>query len=265
LERYEPGDEFNAFVYSYDLAGDNESPLLVFTLDDPRGKSKAGTFGASTRAFRHRNSNLVNDASIERELSDLNVGDGPIQATVVSVSLHSNSLFVDCGVGRTRGKRLGGGIAKVMGMLRFEDMLGDASGIVAGDVVEVYIKSLFHQSGRFMVSMNRAVKDKKAVEWKREKKADKRIERLSIKFNESRLNSLVGNEYDGIVKAKSKTGDWYYVQPQGESEMTLPVGIAKFPENKEPENIEEGDQVRIRLEGIDQKRGQLSLTILTNV
>ena len=76
-QRYQPGDEFNAFVYSYDVQGDNESPLLVLTADDPRGKGVAlggtGTFGTSTRIFKRRNikgsGSLVEDASIERELN----------------------------------------------------------------------------------------------------------------------------------------------------------------------------------------------------
>eukprot|EP00804_Cyclotella_cryptica_P021914 CCRYP_000866-RA/>CCRYP_000866-RA protein AED:0.01 eAED:0.01 QI:2252/1/1/1/0.33/0.25/4/1891/550 len=270
LERYKPGDEFNAFVYSYDLAGDNESPLLVLTVDDPRGKSVPGSFGASTRVFKRRSSKssiLVNDASLEHDLSELNVGDGPIQAIVVAVSPHSNSVFVDCGVGRTRGKKYGGGMAKVLGMLRFDDMLRDESDIAPGDVVEVYIKSVFNQSGRFMVSMDEKVKDKKAKEWKREKEADKRIERLSNKFKGEDIESLIGSEFDGVVKATSKTGESYYVQPfiEGEDEVSLPVGVASFLEeelDKNTSSYSAGDSVRVRLEGIDRKRGQLSLTLL---
>lgn len=112
-ERYRPGDEFNAFVYTYDLQGDNESPLLVLTADDPRGRGLAlggtGTFGSSTRVFKRKGGgDLVEDASIERELKDLSVGDGPLEGTVVAVSDHSSAVFVDCGVGRKRGKKYGG-------------------------------------------------------------------------------------------------------------------------------------------------------------
>lgn len=270
LEKYKPGDEFNAFVYSYDLAGDNESPLLVVTVEDPRGKNVPGSFGASARVFKRRNpksTTLLNDSSIEHQLSDLSVGDGPIRATVVAVSPHSNSVFVDCGVGRTRGKKYGGGMAKVLGMLRFDDLLTDESEIAAGDVIEVYIKSVFNQSGRFMVSMDQKVKDKKAKEWKREKEADKRIERLSNKFKRDDIQSLIGNEFDGVVKARSKTGAWYYVQPlvKGEIDGSLPVGVASYVKEELEEHnssYSAGDSVRVRLDGIDRKKGQLSLTLL---
>ena len=33
-KQYQPGDEFNAFVYSYHVQGDNESPLLVLSVDN---------------------------------------------------------------------------------------------------------------------------------------------------------------------------------------------------------------------------------------
>lgn len=282
-ERYQSGDELNAFVYSYDTAGDNESPLLVLTADDPRGKGIAGTgtFGGSTRVFKRRNVNggtLANDASIERELSDVSVGDGPYSATVVAVSSHSNAAFVDCGVGRKRGKKYGGGVVKVLGMLRFDDMK-EAAGfsldgtdkemdIQAGDDIEVYIKAVFPQSGRFMATLDPSVQTKKAKELKREQEADKRKERLNIKFKHGDIQSLVGNEYDGIVKAKSKAGDWYYVQPcveGGDDESSLPVGVANFLESDgEHASYSTGDQVRVRLEGIDEKRGQLALTLLND-
>jgi hypothetical protein len=272
VEKYKPGDEFNAFIYSYDLGGDHESPLLVLTLDDPRGKSVPGTFGASTRVSKRRNflkPVAFNDVSIERKLSDLNVGDGPIQATVVAVSPHSNSAFIDCGVGRTRGKKYGGGLARVLGMLRFEDMQGNEEEVAAGDTVEIYIKAVFNQSGRFMASMDQKVKSNKAKDLRQEKEADKRIERLSSKFKKEDIEALIGKECDGVVKAKSKTGDWYYVQPhmEGEDAISLPVGVASFSDNEADGSIvgySDGETVRVRLDGIDEKRGQLSMTLLGN-
>eukprot|EP00956_Cyclotella_meneghiniana_P004354 scaffold5312_cov71-Cyclotella_meneghiniana.AAC.8 len=271
VEFYESGDEFSAFVHSYDLGGDHESPLLVLTLDDPRGKNIAGTMGVSIRVAKRKNVKTAtfNDASIERKLVDLSVGDGPIQATVVAVSPHSNSVFVDCGVGRTKGKKFGGGMAKVLGMLRFDDMQMNESEVAAGDTVEVYIKAVFNQSGRFMVSMDPSVKTNKPKDLKQEKEADKRIERLSSKFNKDDIDALVGKECDGVVKAKSQTGDWYYVQPHmdGEDGVCLPVGLAGFVEGESEENRVEytaGDTVRVRLEGIDDKRGQLSMTLVVS-
>lgn len=282
-ERYQPGDELNVFVYSYDLQGDNESPLLVLTADDPRGKGVAlggtGTFGSSTRVFKRKGTgDLVEDTSIERDLNELSAGDGPMDATVVAVTDHSGAVFVDCSVGRKRGKKYGGGTTKVLGMLRFEDIQEGAVSkddldVKAGDEIQVYVKAVSPQSGRFMVTLDPSIKKPKDL--KREKQADKRKERLSKQIPQEDIQSLIGNEYDGIVKAKSKTGDCYYVQPfvEGEGEATsgLPVGIANFVAELEGEDgdgsskhasYSAGDKVRVRLEGIDEKRGQLALTLL---
>lgn len=283
-KRYKEGDELNAFVYSYDTQGDNESPLLVFTADDPRGKGVAlggtGTFGTSTRVFKRRSGDLVEDASIERELNELSAGDGPYDAKVVAVSDHSNAAFVDCGVGRKRGKKYGGGITKVLGMLRFEDIVTEdaaSDDIEAGDEIQVYIKSMSPQSGRFMVTLDASIKNKKPKDIKREKQADKRKERLAKRVSYEDIQSLIGNVYDGVVKAKSKTGDWYYVQPtatddEEANDVVLPVGVANFSTNEssdddvdgvgEHNSYSTGDQVRVRLEGIDESRGQLALTLL---
>lgn len=259
-ERYQQGDEFNAFVYSYEVAGDNESPLLVLTADDPRGKGVAlggtGTFGSSTRVFKRRNIEKFQHDTFERELTHLSAGEGPISANVVAVSSHSNAVFVDCGVGRKRGKKYGGGTTKVLGMLRFEDIEGEMD-FEAGDEISVFIKSVSPQSGRFMVTQDSSIKNKSQKDLKMEKEADKRKERLSNKCSQD-ITSLVGNEYDGIVKAKSKSGDWYYVQPAG---VDLPVGVASIMDGQDV-SYSSGDSVRVRVEGIDEKRGQLSLTML---
>ena len=286
-KKYQQGDELNAFVYSYDTQGDNESPLLVLTADDPRGKGVAlggtGTFGTSTRVRGKGGSgsipsgDLVEDPSIERELNSLSVGDGPYDATIVALSEHSNSAFVDCAVGRKRGKKFGGGIIKVLGMLRFEDMLEgmeEEQEIKAGDDVQVYIKTVSPQSGRFMVTLDASIKNKKAKEIKLEKQADKRLSRLEKQISHDDIKSLIGNVYNGIVKAKSKTGNWYYVQPcvesdevendEGESCVpSMPVGVASFDEEDGNHKLyESGDNVRVRLEGIDEKRGQLALMLM---
>ena len=194
--------------------------------------------------------------TFERELSNLSAGEGPISASVVAVSSHSNAIFVDCGVGRKRGKKYGGGTTKVLGMLRFEDIEGEID-FEAGDEIDVFIKAVSPQSGRFMVTQDSSIKSKTQKDLKMEKEADKRKERLSNKCSQD-ITSLVGNEYDGIVKAKSKSGDWYYVPPDG---VDLPVGIASIMDGKDV-SYSSGDSVRVRVEGIDEKRGQLSLTML---
>jgi hypothetical protein len=256
----------------------------------------------------------------------LRVGDGPYVGTVVAVSDRSGAAFVDMGVGRKRGKKYGGGgggVVGVLGMLRFEDIVvdggddddddddgddddmaddaidvsddddidddGDFYNVVeAGDEVQVYIKAVSTQSGRFMVTLDPCVGEKKARDRKRERQAEKRKERLLSKRaigrdddggndnhgddDDDDIRSLVGNVYDGVVKAKSKTGNWYYVQPTGGGEgvggaAILPVGIANFSTQSEWGEINNvsysvGDHVRVRLDGIDERRGQLALTLM---
>ena len=252
---------------------------------------------------------VVNDGSSSslRELSDLKIGDGPLNATIVAISSRSGALFVDVSVGRRRGKKYGGsggGVIKVLGMLRFEDInsdevdnsdedvvvdtteknddddfddeFADDVDVVPGDEIQVYIKAVSTQSGRFMVTLDPSVGNMKAKERKHQRQAEKRKERLLTKteVDHSDIQTLVGNVYNGIVKAKSKTGDWYYVQPlciDGEivedGQSVIPVGIATFPAQEEGGEKDHslyavGDQVRVRLEGIDERRGQLSLSIL---
>jgi len=77
----------------------------------------------------------------------------------------------------------------------------------------------------------------------------------------ARIEALEGTEIGGTVQAKSRTGDWFYVQPDDTGdEQQLPVGVA-LPEI-DSSSIEEGDRVLVRLEGIDKSRGQISMTVL---
>jgi hypothetical protein len=72
-----------------------------------------------------------------------------------------------------------------------------------------------------------------------------------------RLYQLQGKECDGTIKAASKSGDWFYVQPA----IDLPVGVAKLADNV-VDRFEQGDSVRIQVDGVDENRGQLSLRII---
>lgn len=297
--RYQEGDEIDAVVHSYDDRGDGGGPLLVLAMArDPQGRGQGGggggvmlsspayVVGRSSSSSRSANSG-IDDAGVERELTDLKAGDGPFDATVVAVSSRSGAAFVDCGVGRRRGKKYGGGLTRVLGMLRFEDgaiidetdddgvaiFRSDDFDIEAGDEIQVYIRAVSPQSGRFMVTLDPSIKDKKAKDLKLEKRADKRKERLlSKRISQEDIQNLIGNVYDGVVKAKSKTGDWYYVQPCVGEDMSScdeswPVGVANaLSKVGEPSGSSEtysvGDHVRVRLEGIDERRGQLALTLL---
>ena len=225
--RYMMGDEFDAYVYDYNEKGDNGCPLLTLTPEDESRRILRGRGGGTRRALSSfsteealgrdwddafadigGNKVVVNDGSSSslRELSDLKIGDGPLNATIVAISSRSGALFVDVGVGRRRGKKYGGsggGVIKVLGMLRFEDInsdevddsdkdvvintteknddddfddeFADDVDVVPGDEIQVYIKAVSTQSGRFMVTLvpsvgNMKAKERKKPEAGREKK-----------------------------------------------------------------------------------------------
>jgi len=132
-----------------------------------------------------------------------------------------------------------------------------------GEKVEVYVRSVFPQSGRFMVTLDPSIKDRKVKDLMQEKQADKRLAKLAKKMGgEDGLQTIlssVGLEMEGIVKATSKTGDWYYVQPEVEG---FPVGIAQSTIEA---SLEPGDKAKIRIDGIDESRGQLTMTILATL
>jgi len=141
-----------------------------------------------------------------------------------------------------------------------EEKINTEKQLEQGDKVNVYIRAVFPQSGRFMVTMDSSIKGKKLKDMKREKEANKRLEKLTSKMggDEGLQNILssVGLQIEGVVKAKSKTGDWYYIQPEVEG---FPVGIAQ---SEIDEDLASGDRAKIRVDGIDESRGQLALTVL---
>ena len=134
-----------------------------------------------------------------------------------------------------------------------------------GESIEVYVKAISRQSGRFMVTGDPSIKGKKAKDVKMEKNAQKRMDKLAKSLGwEDGLTDLlssVGLELTAVVKATSKSnaGACYYVQPV---DSDLPVGIANCDEQEGAKSLSPGDEVQIRLEGVDETRGQISFTVL---
>ncbi len=391
--RFKAGMECNAFFTAYDGMGDNGSPLATCAIDPPRdqimGQMKRRAYvKRQIDAKTSRERDMIMDKSKPvRDLNELKTGDGPYTATVVKVSSRANAAFVDLGVSRQKGKKSGGGTAKVLAMLRFDDIVDNLSrgdqtdeeaalieaslledsddedddGVFTiedlfmdeeeetvedlsdlysvdedgnvlmvdsdsgektiigsanddddedfeddddddddnifagmspeerlkaigdmlekeespkekhhhvvkrdiqlrqGDEVDVYVRSIFPQSGRFMVTLDPSIKNRKMKDMKREEQADKRLTKLAKKLGKDGLDHIlesIGQEINGVIKAKSKTGDWYYVQPHLDG---FPVGVAQ---SEVEDSLESGQEVHIRVDGIDESRGQLSLTIL---
>jgi hypothetical protein len=127
-----------------------------------------------------------------------------------------------------------------------------------GDKVEVYIKSVYKQSGRYMVTLDTSVQGRKAKDMKKETEAEKKLARLVENMGGlERIMELEGTECEGVVQAISKTGDWCYVKPSIED---LPVGIATLPSGGSA--VSKGAVVRVQVNGIDESRGQLAMTVI---
>ncbi len=142
--------ECNAFVHSYDLKGDNGSPLLICTIDPPKTqirnqmKRRAYVMRKKQRQVQKQqemslgadsDTSAAMESSVRavRDLKDLNAGEGPFRAKIVHISPRSGAAFVDIGVYRLRGKKHGGGKAQVLGMLRFDDVMVDDKSGSGGD------------------------------------------------------------------------------------------------------------------------------------
>jgi len=387
------GMVLEAFVLSFDVKGDNEAPLLTCAMTLPNSlvrdqmkrryhirhilssRQRIQDEYSSLQSQLARTTDVNNrDRDIKFDLiqtgnkqtildiGDLHVGDGPFKATVMRIlSPRKNTdrksrhytAFVDLGVRRKRGKKNGGGRARVFGLLvddadiseqdsydddddekeeeEVDEMEEDLSALFSvdddgnlvsmddstitstfiddseigfedddsngfsslenmsslerleyigkmfeqtvpspidqrpefqvGDEIDVYIKAVFLQSGRFMVTQDSNIKNTKYNRFKKQKEADKRLSRLTTKVSMSSITENIGEECIGRIKAKSKSGLGFYVEPENAEGGKLTAGLAN-PVYTDWETLSQGTRVRIRLEGIDEERGQLSYSLL---
>ena len=145
-----------------------------------------------------------------------------------------------------------------------------------GDELQVYVKSVSKQSSQLHLTLSSQGQGRKARDVKRETESNKKLARLKKQVGGlKRIQDLQGQEMNGIVKALSHTGDWLYVQPMAcesnsdddddsPSHQPLPVGIATLPADHSWE-LQQGDSVLVRLNGIDESRGQLALQVLDKI
>lgn len=100
-----------------------------------------------------------------------------------------------------------------------------------GDEIEVFVKSVSKQSGQLFVTMDSSVQGKEAKQVKKELATNKKLARLEKQLGGlHRIDQLRGLECDGVIKAASQTGDWFYVEPVGTTEY-VPVGAATAPQS----------------------------------
>jgi len=149
-----------------------------------------------------------------------------------------------------------------------------------GERIPVYVKSVSKQSSRLVLTMDAlAVQGRTAKELKQEASLSKKLSRLEKQICDqfpagtdlrAAVKQLSGREWDGVVQATSQTGDWLYVQPEGTDEYRLPVGVASVSPDDANEDgssgaLLKGDKVRIKISGVDENRGQLSMRVLRKV
>ncbi|KAL7565242.1 hypothetical protein ACA910_014540 [Epithemia clementina (nom. ined.)] len=139
-----------------------------------------------------------------------------------------------------------------------------------GDKVEVYVKSVSKQSGQLHLTMSSEIQGRKPKEVKRESDCEKKLARLKKQLGGQfhDIDKLKGTEMNGVVKAMSNTGDWLYVQPTSSSSaIPLPVGVATMTSDQSSlrQELKQGDSVRVRLDGIDNSRGQLAFKVLNKI
>lgn len=129
-----------------------------------------------------------------------------------------------------------------------------------GDEIEVFVRTVSKQSGLYTVTTNPMIQGRKAKEVKKESSASKRINRLKKSLGGSlkKIYDLEGHECIGVVKATSHTGEWYYVEPEVDG---LPVGVATVVQGVDTV-LAAGDEVRVRIAGVDEERGQLAMHLL---
>lgn len=133
----------------------------------------------------------------------------------------------------------------------------------AGDVVDVFVKSISKQSSQILLTMDSTIKGMKAKDVKKESEVKKKLLRLAKQLGGFRsIKALNGIQCDGVIKATSNTGDWYYVQPELEN---IPMGVAAASDLMKDLELTEGDCVRIQFTGIDENRGQLGMQILSKL
>eukprot|EP00536_Pseudo-nitzschia_multiseries_P009464 jgi/Psemu1/200773/e_gw1.264.46.1 len=255
--RVQEGKILPAVVFDFDKIGDGGSPLLTLSLNAASG-------GKQRLKIKPDRRYKILKKSAKYQFSDLKVGDGPYRAKVIKLIGGKQKALVDLGVGRELSSA-GGNTVQVLGTLRYKDSveLVDSERLQVGEYIEVYISNVSKQSNKFQVTTNPLVKGQKAKDIKKEAGTKKKLDRLKKSFGGdlNRIYALEGRECEGIVKATSKTGDWVYVQPSIED---LPVGVAALGSD-DISGLSAGDNVRVRLSGIDEERGQLSMDVIGKV
>ena len=131
-----------------------------------------------------------------------------------------------------------------------EEELPESLGV--GDVVTCYVKSTSPQSGRFTLTLD-SRRSSSNREEKMEREANKKMEKLGKMEGFEEWMAMEGDEKTGTVVAASADSRWLYISVPG-----IPVAVCENPEKK---TLEKGEQVAVRMGGVDEERGQLRVVL----
>mmetsp|Transcript_23902 Transcript_23902/g.27398 ORF Transcript_23902/g.27398 Transcript_23902/m.27398 type:complete len:898 (-) Transcript_23902:166-2859(-) len=137
--------------------------------------------------------------------------------------------------------------------------------LTVGEYIDVYVSNVMKQGNQFRVTTNPLIRGQRAKDIKKVEGVKRKLDRLKKNLGGSlkRIYNLKGTECKGIVTAASKSGDWVYVKPQLKD---LPVGVGELGDDSEELScLSAGDEVRVRISGIDKERGQLSMKVISKL
>lgn len=131
-----------------------------------------------------------------------------------------------------------------------------------GDQVDVFVKSHSPNQRQLFLTMDPTVKDLPKKARRQLDNVSKRTERLAKRLGGyTAIRKLRGMECEGVVKATSNMGDRrLYIQPNED----LPVGVATCAAEL-LDDLQQGDSVKVRLDGLDEQRGQLAMHVLERI
>lgn len=126
--------------------------------------------------------------------------------------------------------------------------------ISVGSTVTAYVKSVSVQSGRFSITLSSSPSSSLAEE-KLESLATKRMNKLEKSGELEKISSARGSTRSGVVVAKSKSKpNVYYVKCPD-----FPVGVALHEGSND---LQIGEDVQVRIDGVDFGSGQMGLTVV---
>ncbi|GMI38065.1 hypothetical protein TeGR_g2950, partial [Tetraparma gracilis] len=127
--------------------------------------------------------------------------------------------------------------------------------IGVGTVLEAcFVKSVSRQSSRFTLTLDPAAKETAAKDDKRARETAKKLEKLEAMDGFEGWVGMKGEVKTGVVVAASSDLRYLYVKVGD-----MPVCVC---DNDERRVASKGDEIEVRMGGVDEERGQLRAELL---